>query len=306
MLQTSEVAVLQALQEEQSITEFAETLDRSPSYVSETVSQLEQKGFVVTRKDGKRKLVTPADTKAVELLQKFTQTYPHIDLTDILSPTAIPVLYFLDEPRTVADLADMTDNYRNTVNRVINRFRDRGIATKDNSRYRLNDNFQLLHTFATEYVHHLHRQTIEDHTKSYAILWGSLDTFLVQTTDTIDAPAFLLTGPERFEEFELPLLTTESRYYFYAEEKEAIGPEELVCHTLLIDSGTRYQSYCLLLLEKADIDRTGLMEHAERYGIAETVDALLTYLETQGEERTTAQPVWDEFEALAADYGVTV
>jgi len=298
--------VLQVLQEEQSITELAETLDRSSSYVSELVSELAEKGLVTARKEGKRKLVAPADTKAVELLQQLTQTHPHVDFTTLLSPAAVPVLYFLDEPRTVAELAERTDSYRNTVNRVLNRFQERGIVTKDGSEYRLNDDFQLLHTFAAEYVHHTHRQTVEDHTRSYAILWESLNAFVVQTAEAIDDPSFFLTGPERFEAFGLPLLTIDRRYYVYTEEGGEVSSEDLICHTLLIDDGTRYQSYCLLLLEHADVDRETLEDRAELYGVADTVAALLTYLDTQGEKRTPDQPVWDEFEALAADYEVTV
>lgn len=306
MLRGSELELLEVLQEELSVTEVAEQLDRSSSYTSELVARTEEQGLVRTRRDGRVKLVSPAESKAVELFQQLTQMYPHIDFADLLTGKTITYLYFLDEPISVAELAERTGDYRNTVNRVITRLLHRGIVQKQNSQYQLNDDFQLLHEFAVEYVHHLHRRTVSEETTTFTILWESLREFLVQTDQSIEADRFLQTGPGRFQEYGLPLLTTTHHHYFYTERRSELTVADVICHTLLIDTGSRYQTYCLLLIAAEDPDFEQLQETAEIYDIDEIVDDLLTYLDTRGEEKTASLPEWTEFESTADEYEVVL
>jgi predicted transcriptional regulator len=307
MVRGSELELLQALQEEVSVSELAEELDRSRSYTSELVAGLEEKGLVRTRREGRRKLATPAEAKAVELFQRLTQTYPHIDFPELLTEKTIACLYYLDTPMTVTELAERTGNYRNTVNRVVNRLLHRGIVGKQDSRYRLNDDFVLLHEFAAEYVHHVHRQTAAAHATSYTILWESLYEFLVQTGEPVDDDdAFLQTGPNQFQAYGVPLITTNRHHYLYSEHRDDLTVADVICHTLVIDTGTRYQTYCLLLLAQEEPDREQLLDAADMYEVVTVVEDLLTFLETRGEQRTADLPTWSEFEDVAADYGVTV
>ena len=306
MVRGSELALLQELHEEVSVSELADRLDRSRSYTSELVTGLEEQGLVRTRREGRRKLVAPAESKAVELFQHLVQTYPHIDFPELLTRKTIACLYYLDTPVTVAELAELTGDYRNTVNRVVTRLQNRGIVQKQDSRYRLTDDFLLLHEFATEYGHHRHRQTAAAQATSYTILWESFTEFLVQTGDPVDNVAFHRTGPGRFQAFGPPLLTTNRYHYLYAEDRHDLTAPDVVCHTLLIDQGTRYQTYCLLLLAQEDPDRDDLRDAAEAYDVSALVEDLLTYLETRGAARTTEQPTWGEFEDVATDYGVAV
>lgn len=306
MLRGSELELLEVVQEELSVTEVAERLDQSPSYTSELVTRAEEKGLVRTRREGRVKLVSPAETKAVELFQQLAQIYSHIDFADVLTGKTIAYLYFLNEPMSVAQLAERTGDYRNTVNRVITRLLHRGIVQKQDSRYQLNDDFQLLHEFAVEYVHQLHRRTVSEHATAFTILWESLREVLVQTTQPVEADAFLLTGPRRFQEYGIPLVTTDRHHYFYTERRDELTVSDVISHTLLIDEGTRYQTYCLLLIAAEDPDRDQLQGTAETYDLEGLVDDLLTYLDTRGEEKTATLPEWSEFQSTADEYGVTL
>jgi hypothetical protein len=75
---------------------------------------------------------------------------------------------------------------------------------------------------------------------------------------------------------------------------------------LVIDDGTRSQSYCLLLISETAIARDALLQAAEKYEVNEQVSNLLEYLDTEGESRPGRLPRWDEFRELADEYGVTV
>jgi len=74
----------------------------------------------------------------------------------------------------------------------------------------------------------------------------------------------------------------------------------------LIDDGSRHSSYCLLLLSHVDVDEADLRAQAATYGLEDDIDAVLRYLETHGEVEDDRPPAWDEFQALAADYEVSL
>ena len=306
MLRESELRALQTLQQEMSITELAAALDCSTNYASEIISSLEKEELVYTQRDGKEKRVKPVKNQAVKLLQRLAQTHSHIDFPDLISGKAIPLLYYLDTDRTVAELAEKTGNYRNTVNRVLKQLLNRGILRKQDTQYRLNDEFQILHDFSREYVHHVHRRTVAEYTHNFTILWELLEEFLIQTGDVINHDSFVETGPSRFQQHGLPLVTTGASYYFYSENVQELTAQDLICHTLLIEESTRYQTYCLLLIQKENLEGGRLLEVAEKYGVKNTVQQLIDYLDTSGDEKSPSLPSWKEFQSAAADYEVAV
>ena len=304
MLRRIELEVLAMVDRGDTISELAMKLDHSESYLSRAVADLVEEGLVYTERDGRRKRVAPSDARAVELYQDLVRQYSHIKFPELLTGKALEVLYYLDQPRTVADIADRSDNYRNTVNRVLKRFRDRGFVGTDDGHYDFNADFNRIHEFARELAHHLHRQRLKAVAPKGTILWEDYDEFLAQAETEIDADGFHETGLARFVAFDLQFLLTGHRYYFYSEEPDAVSPAELCCHTLLIDDGSRHRSYCLLLLSHVDIDEEDLRAQAATYGLEDEIDALLRYLGTNGEVDDDRLPAWDEFQELATDYEV--
>ncbi|MFD1687035.1 MarR family transcriptional regulator [Halobellus litoreus] len=304
MLRRIELEVLAIVERGDTISELATKLDHSESYLSRAVGDLVEKGLVYTERDGRRKRIIPSDARAVEAYQDLVRQHSHIEFPELLTGKTLEVLYYLDKPRTVADIADRTDNYRNTVNRILKRFRDRGLIGSDEGRYDFNADFDRLHEFARELAHHLHRQRLESVAPKGTILWGDYDEFLAQTETEIDVEGFHETGLARFAVFDLQFLLTSHRYYLFSEELDAVSPAELCCHTLLIDDGSRHRSYCLLLLSHVDVDEDDLREQAATYGLEDEIDALLRYLETHGEVDDDRLPKWSEFQKLAADYEI--
>ena len=304
MLRRIELEVLATVDRGDTISELATKLDHSESYLSRGVGDLIEKRLVYTERGGPRKRVVPSDARAVERYQDLVRQYPHIDFPELLTGKALEILYYLDQPRTVAEIADRSDNYRNTVNRVLKRFRDRGLVGADDGRYDFNADFNHLHEFARELTHHLHRQRLEAVAPKGTILWEDYNEFLAQTRTEIDTEAFHETGLARFAAFDLQFLLTDHRYYFYSEELDVLSPAELCCHTLLIDDGSRYRSYCLLLLRQVDVDEGDLRAQAAKYDLEDEINALLRYLETHGDVTDDSLPAWDEFQKLAAEYEI--
>ena len=306
MYTEAELRVLATLDSESTVSELANELDRSVNYVSELVERAEAKGLVYTHRSGKTKRVQRSDAKAIELFDTLVQQYSHIPFPALLGGATLRALYYLDSPASATDLADLVGIHRSTVHRTLSPLQDRGILYKSDGKYVVNDEFEELVSLAREFAHLRNRNRVEDHVDSYTILWESLDEFLVQTDEEIKSDAFLVTGPERFQTFDLPLLARRRRYYRYSESKDDISAAELCCHMLVIDDGTRSQSYCLLLLKNEDVDRDELLSLAEWYDVRTIVADLLVYLESEGEERVDRLPTWSEFRDLADEYGVVV
>ena len=304
MLRRIELEVLATVDRGDTISELATKLDHSESYLSRAVADLVEKGLVYTERDGRRKRVVPSDARAVERYQDLVRQYSHIDFPELLTGKALEVLYYLDQPRTVSEIADRSDNYRNTVNRVFKRFRDRGLVGTVDGHYEFNADFDRLHKFARELMHHRHRQRLKAVASKGTILWEDYDEFLAQTETEIDVDGFHETGLPRFAAFDLQFLLTGHRYYVYSEELDALSPAELCCHTLLIDNGCRYRSYCLLLLSHVNVDEDDLRTRSAKYDLEDEINALLRYLETHGEIQDDRLPEWDEFQKLAAEYEI--
>jgi predicted transcriptional regulator len=302
----AELRALEALRRESTVSELAEELDRSRSYVSELVDRTESKGLVHTSREGKQKRIDRSDARAIELFDSFARRYTHIPFPELLGGATLRILYHLRSPATATELAEQVGVHRSTVYRSLSPLENRGMIYRSDRRYTLNDGFEELSTVAREFVHLRHRHRVEDHTESFTILWESLDEFLVQTRAEIEDDAFHLTGPELFQAYGLPLMARQRRYYLYSESVDEVSPAELCCHMLVIDDGTRSQSYCLLLMSETAIDRDELFESARSYEVAERVSNLLEYLDTKGESRSGCLPRWEEFRELAEEYGVKV
>lgn len=306
MLGSIELEVLATVERGDTISDIAATLDHSESYVSRAVAALSEKNLVYTERDGRRKRVIPSDARAVEVYRDLVRQYSHIDFPELLTGKSLEVLYHLDRPRTVSEVAAASGNYRNTVNRILKRLQNRGLVGTEDGYYHFNGEFDRLHDFARQLVHQLHRQRLESVVPSGTILWESHDEFLAQTEAELDAENFHETGLARFAAYDLQFLLTGHRYYFYSEELESLPAADLCCHTLLIDDDTRHRSYCMLLLGHVDVDEAVLRDRAAKYGLEDEIAALLRYLETEGDVEDDKLPAWAEFQELAADYEVTL
>ena len=304
MLRRIELEVLSTIEPGDTVSKLATKLDHSESYLSRTIADLVEKGLVYTERDGRQKRIIPSDSRAVEVYQSLVRQHSHIGFPELLTSKTLEVLYYLDQPRTVSEIADQSDNYRNTVNRVLKQLRDRGLVGTDNGYYNFNGDFDRLHEFAYELAHHLHRQRLEAVASNGTILWEDYDEFLTQTETEVETEHFHETGLARFAAFDLQFLLTRHRYYFYSENVKEVSPAELCCHTLLIDDDTRHHSYCLLLLSSIDVDKSELREQAAKYGLEDEIDGLIQYFETQGALENDRLPQWNEFQDLAADYEV--
>ncbi|SDY37538.1 MarR family transcriptional regulator [Halobellus clavatus] len=306
MIRERELRVLIALDTPKGRQELADELDYREDTVSAALNDLAQRDLIDKEREGNRIIAKPSNARCVEVFQSLTQSNPHVDFPDLLTPSMVNILYYLssDDAWTATELAEQTGHARATIYRGLRTLTNRAMAVKQHSRYRLTDAFNDLHVFAYELQHHTHLVRIRQDVGSGTIVWESHEEFLVRTDTDVEHPDYYRTGLDAFAEYGLQFFTTSERYYFYSEDRESLGPEDLFCHLLLIENDSRHRKYVFLLAAKMELSPERLQTTAGDYGITETVESLVEFLETEGEKSSPATPQWAEFEALADEYEV--
>lgn len=221
--------------------------------------------------------------------------------------------WYLDRPRHIADIADRLGITRQGVHSALSPLKHRALLSRSDPKYALRDEVSPLLVFARAAVEHEHRARIREIAPSATIAWCDPKRALVRVqtaedTDTLQAASdWEMTGLGRFAAYDLQFFLAGEPPFWYATD-ENITPAEVVCHTLILDSGSRRVSYSMLLIEAEDIDQEILVETAQWYDLEPTVKAL--YRPLQGDfDRTDDLPVIlpkkDEYMALKEQYRVS-
>jgi Mn-dependent DtxR family transcriptional regulator len=310
MLGKSEVRLLQTLQREGekiTISSLSRKMGLSPSWASELVGSLREKGFVEVERRKKKKLVFFAGTKHAQLMEDLLGRFDYMDFSGLLSGGALGVLYALDRERSVKDVAYVLGTYRASAHRILKRLMERGVVKKRDAKYSLNPDFARLNEIARETVYYSHRKRAMKLSPGATIVWEDLREFVAKAPVAKESKGFHLTGPSKLGDYGVPLLAPRANYYFYSERKERADLYDVVVHTLLIDPrSTRYITYLLIVLAKSKVDEKSLLERAEVYGVTEEARSLLDFIRTKGKVRGEYFPTWAEFSEKALSYGVEV
>lgn len=307
MLGKRHFRVLEIVDEPRSRQALVDSLSYADATITNVLGDLEDLGLIERQRTGTRTTVRPTVASCVETYHSLVQTHPHVDFPDLLSGSTLVLLYHLPGDLTPGpELVERTGLSKGTVYRHLKRLQNRAIVQKDESRYRLADDFVDLHTFAVELYHQLHRQQIKEDIDGGTLIWETHDEFLVQTDEDVEGDGYHLTGLAAFAEYDLMFFVTSSQYYFYSPSRSSLDVIDLVCHLLLIDNDIRNRQYAMLLIAKEEPPTEELLDRAVFYQIEENVEPMTAYLETHGEESAPHLPPWDRFESLAREYDVEV
>jgi len=179
--------------------------------------------------------------------------------------------------------------------------------------YALSDDLTPLLAFARAVVKHDHRSRVRVLAPSATIAWCDPQRALVrvQTPEDTDAlqaaPDWQLTGLARLAEYGLQFFLAGEPAFWYTPDVE-LTPSEVVCHTLVLDSGSRRVSYVMLLIGKLEIDQETLRETAQWYDLESAMASMYHPLEGEfdpPEESPIILPSESEFTALKEQYGVS-
>ncbi|MFC7138503.1 winged helix-turn-helix domain-containing protein [Halosimplex aquaticum] len=315
MLTKAGLAVIDVLStgREATAAELATDTDYSQTHLYDVLDGLLEAGLLTERRGpNNQRRVRLADHPVVETYRTLHSELDHVEWVNLLSPATLQVCWYLDEPRRVSTIADRLDITRQGVHNALAPLKHRAMLAPSGPEYALHEDLAPLLAFARAVVRHEHRSRVRALAPSATVDWCDPKRALVrvQTAEDTDAlvddPDWQLTGLARFEEYGLQFFLGGEPAFWYAPDDE-LPPADVVCHTLVRDSGSRRVSYAMLLIEKLDIDQETLTETAQWYGVAPEVTAMSRWL--HGEYETLdASPVVlpsdAEFTTLKEQYGV--
>lgn len=283
------------------------SLNYTPGTISDILGDLEEWGLIDRERTGTTTTIVPVEVRCVQVFHSLVKTNPHIEFPELLTKSTQILLYHLTNEQTlVSTLAIRTGLSEATIYRHLKKLQNRAIVLKDESRYRLTDDFVELHTFAVELYRQLHRKQLKDDTDGAVLIWESHDEFLVQTDQPVNLEGYHRTGLGAFSEYSLQFFTTSSLYYYYAPSLEKLDASDLICHLLLIENDTRNRQYALLLVAREDLSDEDLIDRAEYYRMTDVMNPLLDFLRSRGSVSHNHHSSWREFKSLADEYDVEI
>lgn len=313
MLTSAELAVIDALSSGQDATpaELATETGYSQAHLYDVLDELRDRGLLAeTRGLNNQRRVRPTEHPVLETYRTLRSELGHVDWRDLLSPATLRVCWYLDTPRRATVVAERLGITRQGVHTALAPLKHRAMLSPSGPEYALDEDLSALLAFARAVVRHEHRSRVRAIAPSAAVVWCDPDRALVRVQTAADtdalqnAPDWAVTGLARFQDYGLRFHLADEPAFWYAPDVE-LTPSEIVCHTLLLDSGPRRVSYSMLLIETLDVDRETLTDTAAWYGLEPEVAAL--YRRLRGDE-TTDDPVTlpseAEYTALKAQYGV--
>jgi DNA-binding MarR family transcriptional regulator len=316
MLTKAGLAVLDSLSAggEATPDELAEETEYSQHHIYDVLDALLADGLLTEVRGSKnRRHVRVTDHPVVESYRDLRSKLGHVDWADLLSPATLRVCWYLDEPRRVTGIADRLNITRQGVHNALSPLKHRAMLSPSGPEYALSDDLSPLLTFAREVVIHDHRSRVREIAPSANIEWCDPKRALVRVqrsddTSTLESAAeWQMTGLARFQEYGLQFFLAGEPAFWYAPDED-LTPSEVVCHTLVLDSGSRRISYAMLLIEKLNLDQDTLTETATWYDLESVAVAMYRQLrgEFEGSESPSIPlPSKSEFMALKEQYGVS-
>lgn len=247
-----------------------------------------------------------SDSKHASSLKELLLKYDYIDWESILSGLGIEVFFQILAGQNVGSESFS----RVTFWRYSKDFMSRGMVETDGDFYRISPRFSMLADFLREYQRFIMSRIVGSLPQPPLTLWQKDFECLIRLPKNLEISntQFQKTATSRFQDFGIQL-TFNSDIYFYSRRKKTLCVEDVILHTLLIESdNVRYTTYALLLLKKESkrISKEHLLEEATWFDLGLKVNAMFEFLRTKGVRSGLTLPTWAEFANKAKEYGVRV
>jgi DNA-binding MarR family transcriptional regulator len=296
-----------------TVHELADETGLSTSQIYRTADELRTEGLIdESRGHHNQRLLRVTGHPVIEAYRSLVSKLGHVDWPELLSPATMRICWFLDEPRRATTIADRLDITRQAVHHALDPLKYRAMLSPSGPEYALVPSLQPLYDFAEAVILHEHRARVRRLTPSATVEWFDPERALVHVHTKDDTAALQaadeweMTGLARFAAFDLQFFVAGEPAFWYAPDKP-LTPAQIVCHSLVNDTGSRRVSYALLLIEHVQIDEEELCNTATWYGLESTVSDLYSFLKDGTEKRSggdTVLPNPTEYESLKSQYGV--
>lgn len=293
-----------------NLADLRKSLGIHPVTATRLSSSLETKGFIRVAKGGLFKTVSIAEFKHAQLFRKMILELRHIPFYKLLQGPSIAILSSIcftnvSSRKEIAEKSLMSEA---STSRSLKKLKQTGVVQKKNSVYAVTSRFQTLKEFVLEFRSYFNQKVAQSFAKDAVIVWERNNEFIIETSRKDEQIGFRLTGPSAFGRFGIALIMPASYYYHSPVADRQLYVEDLIIHSLLIPRSERITLAILLVWKKNEkLVRTSyLLRQATEYRVRGWVEDMKNYIATNGKERISELPPWDEFTSKAEEYGIEV
>ncbi len=280
-MRKGEIKILRELQQKPAnITELAEELEMSRSWVSELVSNLEEHHLV--EKNGK---ITLSDSYEARMLERLIEKY---DLNKILMGKKEEILTVLiDEPKTIEKIGEQ-GFATSTIYKALNSLQEASVVEKKNSKFVLRDE-DLARFLQARYGNSSNTIKAKE---------GTIKSVSSQKENKGKKTAF-----SAFQRYGVDYLP--SKDYIYQGNRE-IGVPDVLIHAVALAENKKQMAMCgiFYLKHRKSLDIDNLWRLANNWNCVEKWADLLAFIDQREVRNNELFLPWEEFLSLARDYNV--
>ncbi|MFW5946827.1 MAG: helix-turn-helix domain-containing protein [Candidatus Natronoplasma sp.] len=279
-MRRTETKIIQTLKEKPlKLKTLASKIDKSQSWTSEVVSDLEDEGLVETDTT-----ITLADTYEADLLKKLSKKF---DLDKILGGKKEDILRSLHSSKKTVSELEKEGFAKSTIYEALSDLKEVGVISEEGEGYKIKD--EILRDF-------LKARTRQPFLESHR----SGEETIIKTEENVEGEPTAFSAFDRYGVRYMP-----SENYFYRGET-TIKIENVLIHALKFAENKKQMSICgVFYLKRGHVlNNDMLWKLTGKWDCLEKFADLLSYLDQREVKRSELFPPWDEFIELCRDYDV--
>jgi len=250
---------------------LSRAVDLSVNRVSEVLTKLEEKGFVLEMERRPRR-VAINNLEHSMALRALLLEMDHIDWSKYLNNSSISVLINITDELLRPDQMAYKTSLK-TVYNVLKKFRSIGGVQKHGGAYRISSRFHMLKFFLTSYSSYYYRKLIAEIDVDAWIIWNGTDKILFGAHKVIADERVEMTGIQAVPDL-FPDLVCD-HYLYVAPKRENLTVEEHMAYTLrgLSNEGRVIRTVKKLIKNNTkNLDIARMKHLSERMGIGHLLE----------------------------------
>ena len=274
----------------ETVSEISYATSTSLSYISTTLTRMQDNGLITKEKNGKKKRIRIADTIHASILRSLILVNPLINL-DFLTNKGTTILANINcqNLHTKEELLETTGVSYRTLWKHMNRAKGIGLITK-NETFIINSRYQHIIEFIESYQRHIQQSKAVTRSNDAVVKWGCGENYIFETKATLDLQR---TGISAFQDYGALFLTPRN---LYTNIKEKLSIEDHIIHQVLSEGKENTLPLLITwMLNIDDLDTEYIKKRAYRFKASEITDAVQRYLNTEGKEKPDYLLNWKEF-----------
>lgn len=279
-MRRTEIKIIHTLKEKPlKLKSLASKINKSQSWTSELVSDLEDEGLVETDTT-----ITLADTYEADLLKKLSKKF---DLDKILAGKREGILRSLHSSPKAPSGLEKEGFAKSTIYKALSDLKEGGVISEEKEGYKIKDE-----TLSDLLKARTRQPFLESH--------RSDEETIIKTEEDIEGEPTAFSAFDRYGIRYLP-----SENYFYRGSK-TIEIEDVLIHAVKFAENKKQMSICgvFYLKRRHALATDRLWKLAGRWDCLEKFADLLAYIDRREVKRSDLFLPWDEFIEACRDYDV--